>query len=466
MWDASDLSSPVAERLDAHSITIHSVTFSPDGTHIATVGWDSALREWDAASDLSSPLLERLDAQIELIHSVAYSPDGTRIVTGGGDGALRVWDAASCCRFVYPTSYCSPRCKETECTNKVQQDNCRAETLDDFGDVTSRCRWTCDEPDLSSPLLERLDAHSDDVNSVAYSPEGGHIATGGSDGALRVWNASDLSSPMLERLNAGVRIEHIQSVAYSPDGSRIATGDSDGALRVWDASDLSSPLLERLDAHSGIISSVVYSPDGSRIATGGWDNALRVWDASDLSSPRLEELNAHSSGIRSVAYSPDGPRIATCGEDRALRVWDAWDAAFLLRSPPPSPPPVAPPAPPMRPPPPRRPPPSCYDARNRSRGSCPHCFETAAECAVSHGEAWPRGCDLPSCLTKGGPGLAGTVSLDGVMTWCWGMPATSHRLPALYVGLALAVGTRRGAMCMIRATAPVGRPGGREAPTR
>jgi hypothetical protein len=116
---------------------------------------------------------------------------------------------------------------------------------------------------------------------------------------------ADLMSglPPLERVNA--HSSEINSVAFSPDGARIATVGGDFALRVWDAtSDLTSPLLERFNAHS-YIDSVAFSPDGARIATVGNDNALRVWDtASDLTSPLLERVNAHSGGITSVAFSP------------------------------------------------------------------------------------------------------------------------------------------------------------------
>jgi len=259
--------------------SVFSVAYSPDGSRVATVGSDSALRVWDASSDLSSPSIQQATAHRGDIFSVVFLPDGTRIATGGSDGALRVWDAS----------------------------------------------------DLSSPPLEKPNAHSSAIYSVAYSPDGSRIATVGDDGALRVWDASDLASPLVVGVDA--HTSAIYSVSFSVDGCRLATVGDDRALRVWDAaSDLSSPLMERATT-SGIYS-VAYSPDGSRLATVGGDGALRVWDAaSDLSSPVLERTDAHSGVLRAVAYSPNGDHVATGGGDRALRVWPT---PPLLEQPPPA----------------------------------------------------------------------------------------------------------------------------------
>ena len=174
---------------------------------------------------------------------------------------------------------------------------------------------------VGAPAGATLHAHNGTISSVAFSRDGTRIFTVGSDGALRVWGASDLTVPLQERLHA--HSGAISSVAVSANG-RIATvgGDrleeagGDRALRVWDAaSDLSSFLVEKLDAHSGDILSVAFSPHDARLATVGCDSAVRVWDgaSSILTSPLLEKFDAHAGSIRSAAFSPDGARLTTVG---------------------------------------------------------------------------------------------------------------------------------------------------------
>src|SRR5207253_2484233 len=59
----------------------------------------------------------------------------------------------------------------------------------------------------------------------------------------------------------------IRRVAWSPDGTRLASGGEDGSLYVWKASD--GTLLQRLQGHRGVVYGVVWSPDGTRLASGG-----------------------------------------------------------------------------------------------------------------------------------------------------------------------------------------------------
>lgn len=266
----------VMQRVHAHT-RVNSISFSPDQTRLATCGDGNVLRVWDLTGDLSnlSPILEKVNAHgvgsdLDLatggagIKSVAYSPvDGTRLATVGMDDALRIWDLTG---------------------------------------------------DLSSPLIERLNAHTGGINAVAYAPDGTRLATVGADGALRVWGTCealgpacpsprDLSSPILANSNAHGTDASI-SVAFSPDNVHLATVGGDNALRVWNMNDgLSLPRFERLNVHSAESTSVAYSGDGKRLATVGGDNALRVWNAtSDLSTPLLENSRADGTSLHSVAF--------------------------------------------------------------------------------------------------------------------------------------------------------------------
>jgi len=163
--------------------------------------------------------------------------------------------------------------------------------------------------------LWAMEAHQGSVLSLALSPDGHCIASGGSDGTLRLWDAATGQS---QRVIEGHQ-DRVHSVAFSPDGRHIASGGNDGTLRLWEAATGQS--LWAMEAHKDNVHSVVFSPDGRHIASGGMDGTLRLWDAATGQSLRV--IEGHQGWVHSVAFSPDGRHIASGGDDGTLRLWDA-----------------------------------------------------------------------------------------------------------------------------------------------
>ena len=170
--------------------------------------------------------------------------------------------------------------------------------------------------------------HKGDVECVAFSPDGKHIASAGRDGTIRAWHTATGSNVFTlgpaEDGNLGPG--SVKCVAFSRDGKRIASGSDYyrggqllGEVNVWDAN--SGQRLTRLRGHSGWVMSVAFSPDGKRVASASDDRTIKLWDTA--TGFEILTLRGHTARVTSVAFSPDGHRLASASEAGELFVWDA-----------------------------------------------------------------------------------------------------------------------------------------------
>jgi WD40 repeat protein len=182
----------------------------------------------------------------------------------------------------------------------------------------------------------RFKGHEDEVWSVAYSPDGRHIASGSRAGDVRIWDVD--SGDMLCRYDS--RSKGVHSIAYSPKGDRVVCGSYDFQVRVLDAR--TGREVRTLSDHTDIVFGVAFSPDGRSVASGGGsravpggfvpgtrDHVVRVWDVE--SGKIVARLAGHGEPVHTVAFSPDGRRVVSGGEDQTVRVWDVGTARELRR---------------------------------------------------------------------------------------------------------------------------------------
>jgi WD40 repeat protein len=121
-----------------------------------------------------------------------------------------------------------------------------------------------------------------------------------------------------------LRRNDINGMAWSPDGLQLASASQDGVNRIWDPT--TEMVMHELGEFGVWKRAITWSANGQLLATSGQDSVIQVWDPT--TGELLAELTGHSSPVWSAAWSPDGSRLATGsgnyqipGGDTSIRLW-------------------------------------------------------------------------------------------------------------------------------------------------
>ena len=241
-----------------------SVSFSPDGQTLASVGRDDRLvRLWDVSTGELRHTLH-----VELVGSVAFNPDGKTLTSASFDGTVRLWDVS---------------------TGELRQT-----ITTDVGSL-----WT-----------------------GSFSPDGKTLASGMNHTDVRLW---DVSTGELRHTLHG-HISLIESVAFSPDGKTLASlSPHDSTVNIWNV--MTGELRQELTGYSNSIQSMSFSPDSETLATvGAGKTTIDMWDVS--TGALRQTLTGHTRPVNTVSFSPDGKTLASAASDSTVRLWDVSTGAL------------------------------------------------------------------------------------------------------------------------------------------
>jgi eukaryotic-like serine/threonine-protein kinase len=247
IWDAS-----TREELMKIAGTAGSALFSPNGKRIASADGND-IQVWDVSS---GEKLLTLSGHEREIWSISYSLDGTRIASGGLDKTVRIWNA------------------DTGAQIKTLRGHGDSPLMADFISPVASVAFSPDGKLIASGSYDytvkiwnadtgaevmTMKKHSSLVSDVAFSADGKRLASASSDGTIRLCDVATGSEPLILKGHES----EVFSVAFSPDGKRIVSGSKDETIRIWDAA--TGTEVQRLLV-SGTVWGLSFSPDGKTLA--------------------------------------------------------------------------------------------------------------------------------------------------------------------------------------------------------
>lgn len=243
---------------DAHKEWITCVSFSPDGTMIASGSRDKTVRLWNAETET---LHKTLKGHRKPILSLTFSHDGSSIASTSEDKTIRVWHVAT------------GRRKHTFKTN------------------------------------------SEHLHRISFSPNGETLASVSRDGIIHQW---DLNTGKHKNTIVGHGGGFAsKNIVFSKDKITAATTYGKNNMILYDLN--TQEVQTILTGHKKQVYSLSFSPDGKTLASGGLDKTIRLWTVA--TGEHKKTLRGHTDQVSHIMFKDDATLISY-GNDKMVRLWD------------------------------------------------------------------------------------------------------------------------------------------------
>eukprot|EP00747_Dinoflagellata_sp_TGD_P164737 gnl/TRDRNA2_/TRDRNA2_185086_c0_seq1.p1 gnl/TRDRNA2_/TRDRNA2_185086_c0~~gnl/TRDRNA2_/TRDRNA2_185086_c0_seq1.p1 ORF type:complete len:333 (+),score=58.34 gnl/TRDRNA2_/TRDRNA2_185086_c0_seq1:107-1105(+) len=262
-WDAHvrlyDVSSGAVVGVQRQSLAVLDCAFARDASRAVSGGLGKQVLAWDFQAQQEV----LLGAHDEAIRRVEYHADTQQVITGSWDRTVRSWD---------------PRCvPSATCVVKL---GVKAFALDVSVDKVvvggaDRCIYIYDLRRLGTLLDRRESSLKYQLRAVRVASDGKSYASSSVEGrvAIEYFDADEnqrsryaFKCHRTKEANGSEVVHPVNALAFHPEYGTFATGGSDGGVCVWDAE--AKKRLWRLSPFDTAVSSVAFAADGSKLCVG------------------------------------------------------------------------------------------------------------------------------------------------------------------------------------------------------
>ena len=290
---------------------ITSLDWSPDGNYIVTVGSGRVVSIWDVAAKKAVQTYQRHRGKIQ---RVAWGPQQMRhtIASASSEGNIQIWNAKSGMQL-------ASWLEDAPIQNIAwSPDGQFLVSINIAGDNIKI--WDA----KTSKLVAHYRSKIQHLQVLDWSADGTYIVAGNTEGSMQMWFVGIAMKDNREafqreqtRVYQRTAVNAIKALAWAPNKGLLAYGGSSTGVDIWNPITGISPV--HYDQHKDQINAISWSPDGSSIASASSDTSVQVWDSSK--GKAICMYRGHSESVNTVKWSPNGKWIASGSNDHSIHVW-------------------------------------------------------------------------------------------------------------------------------------------------
>jgi WD40 repeat protein/uncharacterized caspase-like protein len=292
-------------------VTTYGPAADSQPTGAGTTVPSNSVKIWEVKTGRELKSLAMAESPVD----AAFSSDGHVVATIGTMGQLSLWDVASGSKLHDLTS--SPMNNINSIANIANVKPGSMPSMPNVADLSAMMTNVIGT--MSAGTMGR------NVTSIAFSPDGRVMATGGVETKSNFDLTSMMNAAMAQGQNRKKQKKN-QQVTDPAEMMKNLKVDAVGQILLWDVA--SGRQIGAIKGHGKGVSQVAFSRDGKTLASASTDNTIKTWDIA--TGRELHTFIGHTAAIDSIDFSPDGRLLASAAEDGATFLWDANTGERLL----------------------------------------------------------------------------------------------------------------------------------------
>lgn len=241
----------VLQRVEGHSDIVYAAALSPDGTRLATAGYDRVIQVWDVSS---GNLWRSLEGHNGAVYDLDIDSTGQVLASASADETIKIWRIDT------------------------------GERLDTFGQCEA------------------------EQYAVRFDDKRGLVVAAGADRRVRTWQLRSKEKPTVSPLVRSIFAQEaaVNQLAFSKDARWAATAGDDRGIKIWNAE--TWQMIRALDPSDDVATSLVWNADGNGLLITTMAGSLEQRDVQFLqqlhSEPTLTDVKVQSIAVDALRATP------------------------------------------------------------------------------------------------------------------------------------------------------------------